>query len=49
MVDIIQNWPDMTVLIDVIEMDQAGYSLPQQSSIGMKLKERYVELIYGTA
>lgn len=48
MVDIIQNWPDMTVLMDVLEMDQDGYSSSQQNSIGDKLQERYLELIYGT-
>ena len=47
MIDQMENWPDMTVVIDVIEMDQAGYTLAQQSSIGLKLKERYLELIYG--
>lgn len=47
MADVIQNWPDMSVLIDVIEMDQAGYNTAQQSSIGLKLQERYIELIYG--
>ena len=48
LIDYISNWPDMTVLMDVIEMDQDGYTKPQQGSIGKKLKERYFELIYGT-
>ncbi len=48
MIDFMKSWDDLTVLMDVIELDQDGYTKAQQSSIGAKLKERYLELIYGT-
>lgn len=47
MIDRIQDWDTLTVLMDVLEFDQKEYTDAQQSSIGTKLKEKFIEIQYG--
>jgi hypothetical protein len=47
MIDFIQEWEHLTVLMDVLEYDQKAYTNAQQASIGTKLKEKFIILQYG--
>lgn len=47
MIDRIYEWDHLTVLMDVLEMDQERYTTAQQKSIGTKLKERFIVIQYG--
>jgi len=46
-IDRIQEWYDLQILMDVIHIDQYCYTGAQKAAIGTKLKERFITIQHG--